>query len=76
MARALQLLSARMALCDSADGHKPAQQMPLVAPWASREPDDDEEARAMDAPSAGLGLDARCVLTRTSPLVTCTMEHI
>ncbi len=65
MARALQLLSARMALRDSAEGQKPARQVPLVAPWASREPEDDE-MRAKDAPIAASGLDDRCALIKAS----------
>lgn len=74
MARALQLLSARMALCNSADGQKPAQQAPLVAPWASREPE-DEETRAKGLSPAASGLDDRCSLTGKS-LVACAMDTI
>lgn len=61
MARALQILSARVALSDGAAAQKLAQQVPLVAPWASRDSEDDE-MRLMHAPSTADGLDARCVL--------------
>ena len=71
MARAVQLLSARVSLSDSPDGQKPAQQLPLVAPWASRDPEDDEK-RPVDASSHVSGLDGRCVHTITSCRVKCT----
>ncbi len=70
MARAVQLLSARVSLSDSADGQKPAQQLPLVAPWASRDPEDDE-TRAVDASSDASGVDFRCALTSISCWVAC-----
>ena len=63
MGRALQILSARVALCDKAAAQKPARQVPLVAPWASRDPEDDEMG-PVDAPSAASGLDAGCVQSR------------
>jgi len=60
MTRALQLLSARMSLSDSADSQLPAKKAPLVAPWASGEEPEDEFISAK-APAAVLGASARCV---------------
>ena len=60
MTRALQLLSARMSLSDSADSQLPAKKVPLVAPWASREEPEDDFS-SVEAPAAIFGANGRCV---------------